>query len=136
MARGKRRMRGITLIELMIVVVCVGILAAIAYPSYMNQVRKAKRADGKAQLMETAQALERCYTRFGRYNDAGCDVVLPVMSDENHYQIQAAALTAATFTLNAVPQGPQTEDTECATLTLSHTGAQGSTGSADSEECW
>lgn len=47
----------------MITVVIIGILAAIAYPSYQEQVRKSRRADG--MLMQTAQELERCYTTRG-----------------------------------------------------------------------
>lgn len=132
----RRRMRGVTLLELMIVVVVVGILAAIAYPSYLNQVRETRRADGKAELMETAQELERCYTRFGRYNDGNCGVAFPFLSEEEHYQI-TGNVTAATFTLNATPQGDQVKDTECGTLRLMHTGAQGSQGNdTDANDCW
>lgn len=133
---GKRNQRGVTLLELMIVVVVVGLLAAIAYPSYQNQVRKTKRADGKAQLMETAQALERCYTRFGAYDAGGCGVVLPVDSQDGHYEIDGV-VNAGSFTLNATPQGPQADDTECGTLRLTHTGAQGSQGGdTDPNDCW
>lgn len=132
-----RRMRGITLIELMIVVVIVGILAAIAYPSYQSQVRKSKRADGKAELMETAQALERCYTRFGRYNDGNCAVAFPITSPEGHYELTAPTLTAVSFILDATPQGPQAEDTECGVLRLTSTGVQGSQGAnTDVNDCW
>lgn len=135
--RYKPSMRGITLIELMIVVVVVGILAAIAYPSYQNQVRKTKRADGKAELMETAQELERCYTRFGRYNDGNCDVAFPITSPEEHYVVTAPTLTAVSFTLDATPQGPQADDAECGVLRLTSTGVQGSQGgNADPNECW
>lgn len=132
-------MRGVTLIELMIVVVVVGILAAIAYPSYQNQVRQSKRADGKAMLMEVAQGLERCYTRFGRYNDAGCTVAnnLPDPSSEGHYQIAATAISATAFTLDATPQGTQADDVECGVLRLTSTGVQGSQGTdADANGCW
>ena len=138
---GKRGMRGFTLIELMIVVVIVGILAAIAYPSYQNQVRKAKRADGKAALMEMAQGLERCLTQYGSYNHASCDIANDLadaeLSEEGHYEIKATTLTGATFTLDAVPQGTQAEDTECGVLRLKQTGAQGSQGNdADANGCW
>ena len=131
-------MRGITLLELMIVVVIISILAAIAYPSYQSQVRKTRRADGKAALMETAQQLERCYTRFSRYNDGNCGVALPFNSPEGFYVVSAAAaITASAFTLAATPQGDQVKDTKCGVLRLTNTGQQGSQGQGtDANECW
>jgi type IV pilus assembly protein PilE len=132
-------MRGVTLLELMIVVVVIGILAAIAYPSYQNQVRKTKRADGKAMLMETAQELERCYTRFSSYDAAGCDIAddLPLSSSEGHYVISATVLNASAFTLDATPQGDQANDAECGVLRLTSSGIQGSLGAdSDANECW
>lgn len=135
--RAKGRMRGITLIELLIVVVIVGILAAVAYPSYQNQVRKSKRADGKAELLETAQELERCYSRFGRYNDGNCPVAFPITSPEGHYTLTAPTMTAVSFTLDAAPQGDQVKDADCGTLRLTSTGVQGSQGAdVDANDCW
>lgn len=134
----KTRMAGITLLELMIVVVVVGILAAVAYPSYQNQVQKTRRADGKSALLNTSQALERCYTRFSAYNNAGCGVVFPVVSDEGYYSVTTVgAITAAAYTLAAAPQGAQTSDAECGTLRLTSTGIQGSQNvNADANNCW
>ena len=128
-----------TLIELLIVVVIIGILAAIAYPSYQEQVRKTRRADGKAMLMEVAQKLERCYTRFASYDAAACDIVADLAADidsEERYYVISGAPTPATFTLTATPQGDQTNDAKCDALTLTNTGDQGSSGTADSDECW
>ena len=131
------QMRGITLIELVVVVAIVAILAAIAFPSYQGQVRKTRRADGKAELMETAQQLERCYTRFSRYNDGNCGVALPFGSSEGYYVVSAAAITASAFTLDATPQGDQANDTRCGVIRLTSTGQQGSQGqSTDANECW
>lgn len=134
---GRRAMAGMTLIELLIVVVIVGILASVAYPSFQEQVRKTRRADGKAMLMQTSQQLERCYTRFGSYNDPGCGVALPVDSDEGWYTISADALTASSFTLDAAPQDDQVKDARCGALRLSSTGLQGSQGNdGDANGCW
>ena len=133
----RARTRGVTLIELIIAVAVVAILAAIAFPSYQEQVRKTRRADGKAELMETAQQLERCYTRFSRYNDGNCGVALPSNSSESYYVVSAAAMTASAFTLDATPQGAQANDTRCGVLRLTSTGLQGSQGqSTDVNECW
>ncbi len=131
--RSRCGMAGVTLLELMVVVVVVGILAAIAYPSFQEQVRKTKRADGKAALMEAAQELERCYTRFASYTAAGCGVALPRDSGEGHYVVDFDASAAASFTLSATPQDDQVNDT-CGTLTLTNAGVQGA--DADPDDCW
>ena len=57
----RKTMRGVTLLELMIVVVIVGILASIAYPSYRQFMERAKRTEAKALLLEIATNQERCY---------------------------------------------------------------------------
>ena len=132
------RMSGVTLIELLIVMVIVGILASVAYPAYQDQVLKTRRADGKAILLQTAQQLERCYTRFSAYNDANCGVAFPIDSLEEHYVVTAVgAIGASTYTLQATPQGHQADDTECGKLRLTNTGIQGSQGgNADANSCW
>ncbi len=130
-------MRGVTLIELLIVVVIIGILGSIAYPSYRAQVLKTHRADGKATLMQLSQQLERCYTRFSSYNNAGCTVAFPFNSPDGHYTVTATTLTASAFTLDATPQGGQAEDGKCGVLRLTSAGVEGSQGaSTDTYGCW
>ena len=60
---------GFTLIELVIGIAIIGILASIAYPSYMNQMRQAKRTDCEAGLMQLASAMERDFSRRNAYRD-------------------------------------------------------------------
>ena len=66
-----RRMRGITLLELMIVVVIVGILTAIAYPNYREFAARAKRTEAMALLLEIATNQERFYLQYNRYGTMG-----------------------------------------------------------------
>ena len=141
----QQKTKGFTLIELMIAVVIIGILAAIAYPSYNESVRKTQRSDAKVGLSEIAQVLERCFTELNSYNSTSCPVVgagpaISENSDEGYYTITDTVLTSTTFTLTATPVagGPQAADAKCTTLTLAHTGAKGATGSgADPvSDCW
>lgn len=125
-----RHTKGFTLIELMIVAAIIGILAAIAYPSYQEQIAKAKRADAAAALMTGAQALERYYTSNGRYTVAGPPVaiaaVFPTQVPENgtaYYNITATVATANSFTLRATRAGAMAGD-GCGNLQLDSTGAR------------
>jgi type IV pilus assembly protein PilE len=128
--------KGFTLVEVMIVVAIVAILASIAYPAYTDHVRKSRRAEAKQALMERAQQLERCYTRFGSYNNAGCAeaaaAAYPYDSVPNEFYSITAAITATTFTLTATAQGVQAADADCATFNLTHTSAR----TATNANCW
>jgi type IV pilus assembly protein PilE len=127
------------LIELMIVIAIVALLAAIAYPSYQDSVRKGRRAEGKAALTEVAQGLEKCKTLYGAYNNANCAIVGQVTggstldSTEGHYAVSATTLTATTFTVQAAPQQA---DPRCGTLSLTQAGVRASTGSDPVDVCW
>ncbi len=129
--RGKSA--GFSLIELMIVVVIIGVLAAIAMPSYVSQVTEAKRSDGQIALMNAAQDLERCFSEFNAYNNANC--TFAAASPEGHYAISTPVRTATTFTLQATPNASQT-DALCLNLTLTNTGVQGESGSGTVADCW
>jgi type IV pilus assembly protein PilE len=133
---------GFTLIELMIVVAVVAILASIAIPSYTQYVIRSNRTEGKVLLMQSAQSLERCYSRFGAYTNTSCEGLFPQTSESGFYEVDFPGdddVAANSFTLSAVPQGTQaTRDTKCGTLTLNHVGQKGlgTTATGTVDECW
>ncbi len=130
---------GFTLLELMIVVAILAIVAAIAYPSYRDQVMKARRADATAALMNLAQQMERCYTESNDYTASSCPT-FPQDSPQGYYEI-TATVTPTTYTLTAKPKAGsgQAGDTDCAVFTLDHTLrqlAQDSGGTDNTAYCW
>ena len=133
------RTGGFTLLEAMIVVGLIGILAAIALPSYLQYVRKANRADAKSILMETAQWMERFYTTNGGVAYTGAPTSPPPISAVSPkgangsgimYNISFVALPSTTYTVQAVPANSQASDS-CGTLTVTNTGATTPTSG-----CW
>lgn len=125
------KLSGFTMIELMIVITVVGILTGIAYATYTDQVRKARRADATSSLLEGAQVLERCFTRFNAYNAVGCPN--PAGASGDGYYTLTVARTANTYTLTAAPQGDQVND-NCGSYTLDHLGNKTPVPSRD--KCW
>ena len=128
----KRYQSGFTLVEVMIVVAIIGVLSALAYPNYTEHVRKGRRAEARAGLLQAAQWMERAATATGVYPKDISSHLKEVNS--GMYNIAAVNSGGATFTLTATPTGVQETD-KCGTLTLEHTGER-KVSKGDVAECW
>jgi type IV pilus assembly protein PilE len=133
-----RKQHGFTLVELMVTVAIIGVISAIAFPSYNSYMKKSRRADAKVGLSKVADKQERYYLQQNTYatSTALLGLANPVVSDEGYYNITVnAGAGTAGFTLSAAAVGVQTGDTttsagDCTTMTLSSTGAK------TPEACW
>lgn len=146
-ARSGRAAAGFTLIELMITVAIAAILAAVAYPSYTEHVRKSRRTDAKTALLDLAARQERLFTTQNVYGGtpaalgyAGPAFPVAIQSgSQAYYQLTVVAGNpATTYTATATPVGPQAGD-DCGSYTINHLGMQGNTGmraGVASAQCW
>ena len=143
MTRPSRAAAGFTMVELMIVVFIITLLAAIAYPTYMDQVVRVRRDAAKTCLSESAQFMERFYTTNLRFDQtlAGAPVALPPCNSgtdvTRFYTISLTAIGQRNYTVTAVPKPAQaSRDTACGTLGLDNTGTKTETGTSTVDDCW
>ncbi|AHE97288.1 pilus assembly protein [Thioalkalivibrio paradoxus ARh 1] len=123
-----RTARGFTLIELMIVVVVVAILAAIAYPSYLDYIRKSKRADAHTALLRVQLEQEKFRVSNPAYaaNMDALDALAGwksgdvFLSPDEHYEVDIVdgSASATAFTVRATGLGTQVQDTGCTEIRL------------------
>ena len=138
--------RGFTLIEVMIVVVIIALLATVALPAYLDQVRKSRRADAIARISQFQQAQERWRSNNATYGTLP-NLGIGATTADGYYSLSmTASPTATTYQLLATATGAQASDTNCKFLALSMSGGNttllsgpdssvGNTGSANSR-CW
>lgn len=133
----RKYMRGVTLTELMIVVVVIGILTSIAYPSYRNYVAKAKRNEAKSALLQIATLQERFYLQNNTYTtdmtNLGFAGATNQLTDSESYIVTVTTATANNFTAVATYQKGDAEAGKCLTFTIDGRGTKGSTPNGD---CW
>jgi type IV pilus assembly protein PilE len=134
---------GFSLIEMMTVLLIMGLLLTLAWPSYQSHVRRGHRAEAATALMEAQHFMERYYAVQGRYTTAtGSAPALPVRlqtvpaQGAVRYMLKIAEVEAWKYTLRADPKDALATD-ECGSLTLASTGAKGRTGTGLTvQQCW
>lgn len=133
------KMRGFSLIELMIVVAIVAIISAIAIPSYRNNVLKSNRAEGMEALLQVAQNQEVLYSQTNRYSTNAqpfAPTAVSVNSEDDLYTVtvaNGACGNNSCFIATATAQGAQAGDADCLTLSIDNLGNRTST---PTNNCW
>ena len=130
-------MRGITLIELMIVVVIVATLASIAYPNYQEFTARAKRNEARAALLRLATNQERFYINNNTFTDnltsLGFGDTPTAITETGYYEIQVTSAGPSNFTATATYLHGGNEANKCLTYTIDGRGGQSSSPETD---CW
>jgi type IV pilus assembly protein PilE len=136
----KLNQSGFTLVELMIVVAIIGILAAIAYPSYDDYVKRGNRTEGQALLSDASARQERYFAQNNAYITSNGDIAKLGLNNGNRSETNKYTLTVSKvngdggYTLTA-EQG--FNDAKCGNLTLDALGKKDRTGSDKTvAECW
>ncbi len=142
--------KGFSTIELMIALAVIAILTAFALPAYQDSVRKSARSVAKSELLNVLSRQEQYfvntkqyttdlsnlgYVANGFYVNRKGDITAGSDSSSVYYIALASGASSSAFVLNATPQNAQTADSECATITLSSTGAESATGPSGAY-CW
>lgn len=142
------RHRGFTLIELMVAVAIVGILAAVAYPSYTSFIQRSRRADAAALLTVVVQAQERYRSNRSTYASDLSDLGLEpskLAPLEKYYTLDVSGAGASGYQVTATVKdtGAQANDAECWTIavkldgaTLSYLAGDKSATKDKSTVCW
>ena len=145
MTNGSRRMqstflrtaRGITLIELMIVVVIIGLIAVIAYPNYREFVARAKRNEAKAALLQIATNQERFYLQNSTYTcdmtRLGFSAASSVITESRTYTVDVTACDANNFTAQAIYNNADAEAEKCGSFQINGRNVK---TSAPYSDCW
>ena len=134
----KKASAGFTLIEMMIVVAIVALLAAIALPSYREQVIRTRRSTAAACLTELTQLMERRYSTTMAYTGNTLPTSVCITDLANVYAFSFPAdPTATDYSISATPQGAQLrDDLKCATLSMNQTGQKSVSGTETVGYCW
>jgi type IV pilus assembly protein PilE len=143
-AGGRYSQIGMSLMELMVVVIIIAVLVAIAMPVYSGYVGRTRRVAAEGCMMQTANFMERFYTTKLTYVGATTSpiTILDCMQtsqtgNDYSYTFSSGQPTATTYIVQATPIGVQaTRDAKCGTLTIDQTGTRQVSGSDTLADCW
>lgn len=129
-----QKIKGFSLIELMIAVTIVGIITAVALPTYTEHVQRTRRSDGQAALLSLAARVEHFYTENNTYVGATPAAVgASATSPEGYYTVTTSNLGTNTYTLTATPVSGGAQDGDaCGALTIN----QANVKSPTTTNCW
>lgn len=133
--------KGFSMIELMIVLAIVAILVALAYPSFIDTVRKARRSDAMESLIDLHLSQERYRANNPSYAslaqlglDSDSDGKMP--SPDGHYSFAISNVATTSYTITGTAVGDQAKD-PCGNFTLAvAAGVITKTASGDDDLCW
>ena len=150
----RKKLAGVTLVELMVTLAVLAILVSVGYPMYTDQVRKARRADARGGVMELAMAMDRHEGAFGRYTESKTSITGVTFTDGNptpgvnatfdddvtrianqYSEFFAFTITADadTYTITAVPTGT---DSVCTSISIDQTGTKTAVPTGNVDLCW
>jgi type IV pilus assembly protein PilE len=144
----RARMRGITLIELLTVIVVLSLLMSIAVPTYRRYLIRAQRSEAKIALLQLQTAQEKYYAQYNRYTDdvttastaTSPGLGLPGVTETGKYDIAVTNLAEGgqAYTATASPHsgGGQTDDKDCGSFTIDERGTRGNSGTSPVQVCW
>ncbi len=145
----KTKQRGVSLLELLIVVTIVALITAFAYPSYENYVVNTKRSAATTTMLQIADRQQQFFMDNKQYaadlTNLGFAADPLIISDDGNpvaagdassvYSFDLSNLAATTYTVTATPLNAQGKrDTKCGNLTLTQAGVKGNSGTGD--DCW
>lgn len=128
--------RGFTLLELVIVMAVIAILTTIAYPAFVDQLRRSRRSEAISGLQQIQLLQEKYRTNHVAYGSLA-EIAGMSTSEHAYYAFSVSGQNAAGFTATATTQGAQSSDSKCATFTLTY--ASGTTTKASTpagNTCW
>jgi type IV pilus assembly protein PilE len=135
MVMGFKRSKGFSLIELMVVVAIVGVLASVAFPSFMSSIRKSRRSDALIALGAAQQSQERYRLSHSTYGGTTTAIGISGNSEAGLYTIAISGNTGTDYVLtaSAVSGKSQAADTGCTSITVTKSGATTTNAPA---ACW